>query len=1284
MAHNLVLEATSLRRVLMPMLERTAASLEPCNFQRVLPPTKTAFKSSRRLHTAFWQHGAADIELSGAWQTLVREPLESLNLLPTAAHSQPTRPEPLSSSAFLLDFLYPQGATSLLRKLAPSVLDKYERPKLYLGGAVPRLFTSSASSSRQPRITTHEKTATSLAEDVDVQDESSIREPEDFAEEDGEVLDVEFDDEEIDNKYGKTAPTLAQTSSDAQEQSAPHVPYEEDQALLRERELEKMRNLLQTDDAAHFDNIWQIYHSQVLLLSDRNAHRTQFLDYVTKHQSMSHSLALAIKSNQWLTIWDIWERYPAAHQEGGKPLKWIEFERVLEVDELMHGLVTIVTRIQQSKNAPDEVRPADPGLSDTLLSRFVYPCIHLYHRKTKPKHYLRLLKLLKDPLLYEKFLSLTTSKRMQVQSHELYTAYRRLPGVKIRGYIMHKMINNCYYPDDPAGMELVMKDFYARFGRLDIQGYRKYLDFYARRGDIKSVERLWGEYTTHYAEQRKRQPHHKKALSDNADFQPLLHVYATRGELGEVRRVFSTAQQEYGPRLTTICWNILLNAHAKAGEYDAAVRVFGVLRQAVTPDLYSYGTMMGMSGSRGDLEFTLELYRMAKGQGLQPSVTMIDCVVEAYCQNGKFTDAENIVTMTTKNSSFKPGELVPLWNTLLDHHAIRRDLLTVNRLLTVMTEQGVPYDSETYSKLLKGLALCRQPHHALYLVQQAVKSHSFKPTLQHYALLMSAFLRTGQYEQLFRTSTILRDLGMPQTGSILLRVLQALGAWAQNPPGGRDTEPRMYLLSALRQFRKSIESSREPQKSIPKRRGRKDPWLKQTPTADTVTLRTEQARVLIFTFTQMRDVTSIQDILRLWKSSSPETSNMQEPPTKLLQSLMLSAFYEGQYDEVHEIWQLIFQRTLHASRVSSPGTRREEPVPSMRYVLNEPLRTVQRTYAANNDVDRLRTTVASVLHAGFKLDSKNWNYYVQLLATMNKWREAFMVCEERLMPFWRGWYRVRQKMATVQTVLPLEVRRRGMDPHYPRPISYTLMVLSKAYMDLEQMSAWSSEADRLLSYIQQKAPSTVGAVKTQLRTRAPLEMKLFMGETKTRAAGERESQSEGATRGQEDTGAPDAIREMMNIMTGAAEAEVERQRPNDFGGREPDAAAAATATVTDATYVAGEGVFDGDEDGNEDWLDVSDHEHDDDTWTPMAPDQVSSDWEEQADDEPPMFDNASPSSSSTNAEPKITPSSRGRKSTVKSNGNEKATSKGNGKQEAASDADGDGRTAQDLHEEGKT
>lgn len=1235
------------------MLERTAATLEPCNFQRVLPPTKTSFTSRRRLHTAFWQHGAADIELSSVWQTLVREPLESLNPFPASKSKSQSSPssktESMSASSFLLDFLYPHGATALLRKLSPSVLDKYERPKLYFRRSLPRLFTSSASPSQESRIPSQETTATGPAasedQDVSAHHDVSAR------------VRISTNEQVEDKDSDLDAEVNEELDEEGQSEQGSHVQekFNPRKSVLA---LSRFLELLPKDDRADFDNIWRAYH--VMTLNDKKAHRTRFLDYVVIHRDLNQLLAQAFKSKEWETLWGIWEWFPPAQTKHARPLRFEELERVLNIDQLMSGALSIAAKIQ---NAEKQTQ-----LSHNLRKKVVYPIVAHCVKLCKPELYIKRLNQLKDHVLYEEFLESTTGAFNKQVLDQLYTDYRKLPGVKIRGHIMHVMINNVYYPDNPVGMEKVMADFYARFGRLDIGTYRKCLDFYTRRGDLASVTRLWDEYKMHYAKERAPPPDYVMTAHSRPDFIYMLQVHAVRGELGEVRRVFSQAQSEFGPNLNAFCWNILLNAHAKATEYDAAVRVFGVLRHAVKPDLYSYGTMMGMTGSRGDLEFTLELYRMAKSERLRPNVTMVDCVVEAYCQNDKFNDAENIVTMTTEEKRFPPEELVYLWNTLLSHHSSRRDLTTVNRLLNQMTEHEITYDAETYNCLLRGLALCKQPHHALYLVQQAVKAHSFKPTLQHYGLLMSAFAQSGQPGEVLRTSRILYNLGIPKSADILVRVFQALGSFARSPPGGPDAHrSQTYLASALHQFRQSIESSQKPEKArLPHGSPDSRPWLEQTASPNIMRARTDQVSVLIFTFTQLRQVTTVPEILQLWKASSPETANMQQPPLKLLQSLMLAAFYDRNYDEVREIWRLVLDRATHMSRVSAPGTRRAEALPSLRYVLCDPLKTMQRACAATSDVEGLREAVASVQRAGFRLDSKNWNYYVQLLAEQKKWREAFVVCEEQLMPYWRGWQRVRARRAGVRTNLPLEMRRRGNDPHNPRPISYTLIVLSKAYMDLEQMSAWSTEAERLLAYIVAKAPSAINAVHSQLRSNDRLEVDILGAtpwqlEKEARRKKARDAQAEAEAvekdmpeafqemmlkagsgegldtvqggwgwddegEGEVDDGAPaastnetaaapapapagEAIPRMDQLFDDVMK-EVERKEARRRA-RELEETAAPAAATAEAHAAAPDVDSDADE-----WSDVN--EQDDDTWTPMGPpghEEDSSDWDEVRDAE---------------------------------------------------------------------
>ncbi|KAJ0117878.1 hypothetical protein J7T55_014328 [Diaporthe amygdali] len=1124
----------------MPMLERTAASLEPCNFQRVLPPTTLSLKSHRRLHTAFWHHGAVDIELSSVWQALVREPLESLNFLPL---SRSSRSEPLSASAFLLDFLNPQSATSLLRRLSPSALDKYERPRLYLRGAVPRLFTSSAASAQHSQQSPAGKASEASAVEHEFMNDEVASEEEGF-------------DEDYDDEYDEAeSPAFSAQSA--------HVAP----TRLSKSRWEVLHGIFQTEDDSQFLHAWRLYHN-TQNIDRRRAIRNEFIDYAKKCRSMDQLLALAIKFSKWETFGDIWEQYPDAHRANARKLNWDHIESVLSVEEIGNGIKSLVFRIDQASKS---VVREDLGFTKSLLDRVIFPCIRKYWRGWNADDLALMLHLLKDHLLYEDLICHSKELGPSLTT-KLYRQYRKLPEVKLRGHVMREMMNKVFFPaDDAAGMEMMARDWHRRFPRLDIPGFRLYMSFYARRGDVNAVQRLWDEYTTEYPTRG------SPVGSRNPEYLPLLHVQAVRGELGEVRRVFDTLQNTYGTDLPVICWNVLLNAHGKAGEYDTAVRVFSVLQEACKPDKYSYGTIMGLSGSRGDLEFTLELYRMAKNDGIEPNPAMVDCVVEAYSQNDRHNDAESICVMTTKAHRFKLEECTVLWNTLLYHQASRRDLTAVNRLLVAMTEHQVPYNNETYDHLLRGLALCRQPHHALYLLTSAVKNHSFKPTIRHYALLMSAFLRSGQYTEALRSSTILRNLGVPKSNETMVRVFKALGAEAKRSPGEDDSRQRSILTSALRQFRKAMEPARKSKQAPQLGRA----WIQPLKFPDTVASRTDLASVLIFVFTQMRQTMAVPEILQLWRNSSPEAANMQEPPLKLLEALMLSAFYDENYTEVKELWRVILDRAVHMSRVAAPGTTREDPLPSMRYILNNPLKTMQRMYAAQGDVDGLREVISSVLSSKFRLDSKNWNYYVQFLASMKKFREAFVVCEEQLMPHWLGWQRVRSKLAGSKTQLPLDLRRKGVNSRVNRPISHTLLTLTKAYMDLEQMAAWSPEADRLLSYIVDKCPGVMAAVKTLVRTGEETERRFFMSEKQAQLEEDmRREQEERARLGDKaDEEVPQAFLDMMELAGAGQGTSVKQESWGDDRDR----------AVSDAQS----------DDGDSQWSDADESASED--WTPRGP-----------------------------------------------------------------------------------
>ncbi len=89
-------------------------------------------------------------------------------------------------------------------------------------------------------------------------------------------------------------------------------------------------------------------------------------------------------------------------------------------------------------------------------------------------------------------------------------------------------------------------------------------------------------------------------------------------------------------------WNILLNAYVKADDYTGSIATFNRLCQATKPDKYSYGTMMQMVGSRGDLAFTVDLYRRARNSGVFANDAMLSRSSSMLIAKRSFQGSEDV------------------------------------------------------------------------------------------------------------------------------------------------------------------------------------------------------------------------------------------------------------------------------------------------------------------------------------------------------------------------------------------------------------------------------------------------------------------------------------------------------------------------------------------------------------------------------------------------------------------------------------------------------------------
>src|SRR5690349_10329322 len=122
------------------MLERTAGCLELGSVRRIVPGSMSV-SSRRMLHSTFWNHGAMELELSPLWQALIHGIGPNRKSIETNGTNEFDY-----TGGMMLDFLYPSGATNLIRLCSPWIPDRNEfsRPRTAFGKVGQRLYTSAA------------------------------------------------------------------------------------------------------------------------------------------------------------------------------------------------------------------------------------------------------------------------------------------------------------------------------------------------------------------------------------------------------------------------------------------------------------------------------------------------------------------------------------------------------------------------------------------------------------------------------------------------------------------------------------------------------------------------------------------------------------------------------------------------------------------------------------------------------------------------------------------------------------------------------------------------------------------------------------------------------------------------------------------------------------------------------------------------------------------------------------------------------------------------------------
>ena len=616
----------------------------------------------------------------------------------------------------------------------------------------------------------------------------------------------------------------------------------------------------------------------------------------------------------------------------------------------------------------------------------------------------------------------------------------------------------------PKQLKIILHDYRQHFGILNKDISRLVIRELARQGDATETHRLFEEYREYYPDE----------TIPPAMYHALLVVHFRRGELDHVLENFEFISSGLGVTPDTACWDMLIAAHFKAGDVDGAQSLFNDLQaNGLQPGLETFEIMIGMHCSRGDLTATEAFIKEAKQRGIPNSISIITNQVLALIKNDMFDEAERIaVSALSMNID---GSRTRMWNYLLNAFALQANLEQAFRIHQRMRDLNVTFDDMTYAALLQALVVKKQPYQAFKILRVVMPKEKIRPSPIHYAIVMSGFIKTGEYRRVFQLYNRAKKRSIQpslSTKGLLLKATTQLDLEENSRPGldGKDMSLG-HAEDLLDEIVENIDpaeiAKREPYKFIG---------------ADPVDEAYGSAcfEYVIYMYGRLGALDKVSGIWNKYLNASKNWRPGQDvnPSIPMLSALMITHNKNFEHGEVERWWDLALTkaerlaRRANVSDILSPGW----VLHSRRYLLNRPLLEYMTALSRQQKIDELVATVERLQHAGFALDNKAWNRYVQILSETGRAPEAFRLCEEKLMGNWPGWESLEARHGermkeSIRKLYP-ETRRE----HKLIVMYETLVYLASAYMDARSQAAFPQPGQKKPVDLKAIAPRTVEAV----------------------------------------------------------------------------------------------------------------------------------------------------------------------------------------------------------------
>ncbi|PVH99297.1 hypothetical protein DM02DRAFT_594583 [Periconia macrospinosa] len=702
------------------------------------------------------------------------------------------------------------------------------------------------------------------------------------------------------------------------------------------------------------------------------------------------------------------------------------------------------------------------------------------------------------------------TRRKQKVWLNLYTHYcescKDLPGRKPSPSLIFKLIQQHGAHDSSKRVDAMIEDhitFYPErpFTRDNLSYF---IQFYARMGNADKAHKYFEELQTRFPQSLSL--HHISSL---------VYVHTRRTDPEAAVQQFKRINAEFGLVPDLVCWNNLLHAFCRADDLDGSLECFNnILDSGIEPDLLTFGPLLDLCASRGDVEAFETLFTKAQEMKIpvERDRRARSGYVQAFLSAGDAEAAEEIVRVMCRDwfaGTMRGDSLTHPWNILLFHYAAQGDVFNTRRLYREMREHNIPIDTWTYAALMRSLTESKTTNAAWKILNETMREKNVRPHAYHYAIVLSGFLRE---QQLGHARRVLRQMKMlrlaPTRSSRGTAILTTGLLELEKLRTERNKDPHARLVEVEQELRASIMTDYGQEIA------NNQPVFKRyidAPELDNVPPGYFELVIMLYNTRGAFDICK-----QLFEAATKATSiaTNRIAPIALLSAIMETHLKAKEYDDVEKCWALArtgadrlvktFQQVVEPEQpapvsdsITNPAVR--EAMESARiarrrrHILVKPARHYIRSLLAQKDnpnaLQQAQRTLHDLLINGFVIDTLTWNKLIQHLALRGRLIDAFTAFEMYLMPSFPGWTELTPGYIRKwpRSYKFMEIRRSQVPKTTVMPRYETMVILAAAYAQTQreerygrgyhqEMEAWMPEI------LERIAPMTISAIDSMPRT----------------------------------------------------------------------------------------------------------------------------------------------------------------------------------------------------------